>query len=73
MTYTISNVCHPFIILFTVGLYADSAKGPIFVLQDTDNAVTHLQFSLDGQYLFSGARKVWYFSEWWWGGGGGGD
>lgn len=52
----------PFIIIFTVGLYADSAKGPIFVLQDTDNAVTHLQFSLDGQYLFSGSRKVWYFS-----------
>ena len=28
------------------------------MLQDTDNAVTHLQFSLDGQFLFSGARKV---------------
>ena len=44
--------------VITVGLYADSAHGPIFVLQDTDNAITHLQFSLDGQCLFSGARKV---------------
>ncbi|XP_066930672.1 dentin sialophosphoprotein-like [Clytia hemisphaerica] len=41
----------------TVGLYAANEDEPLFLLREHKGGITHLRFTSDGFYLFSGARK----------------
>lgn len=50
------NTCYSF--STSVGLYSANEDEALFLLREHKGGITHLQFSSDGFYLFSGARKV---------------
>eukprot|EP00898_Chlorokybus_atmophyticus_P003145 jgi/Chlat1/3831/Chrsp26S03979 len=41
----------------TTGLYSEANCEPLFVLHGQHGGITHLQFSQDGNYLYTGARR----------------
>lgn len=41
----------------TVGLYSEEMAGALWLIQGQSGGVTHLQFSPDGQRLYTGGRK----------------
>ena len=43
---------------YAVGLYSETSSGPMSIFSGVGGGVTHIMFSGDGNYLFSGGRKV---------------
>ena len=41
-----------------VGLYSESAKGAVVLIEEVGGGVTHMLFSQDGNLLYTGYRKV---------------
>ena len=44
-----------------IGVYIEENNSILCMLQNHSGGLTHLSFSSDGNYLFSGGRKVFYF------------
>ena len=52
---------HLYLCLFSlskVGLYSDSVKDAVVVMEEVGGGVTHMRFSQDGNLLYTGFRKV---------------
>ena len=41
-----------------VGLYSESTKGSVILIEGVGGGVTHMLFSQDGNLLYTGYRKV---------------